>query len=934
MKKKIFVLLSLLVANQAISQQMIIIYGKVIDSQSKSPLAQVIVEVLNSNTITFTDTKGYFSLHVNYTEKLMLQCRSKGYKTQLLPLEPAGVLQLDLGLIVLEEDFIAEQQHSTIGLMESDFEGEQSTSESTPALLGASKDAFTQVSFFTTGQARFKIRGLDSEYGTVVLNGIAMNSLNDRRPQWAPLSGLNDVTREQEYSTGSSPTSYTFGGIQGSQFISTRASAYRPGTKISFTASTSRYNWRTAATHSYAPDKRGWSFTVSATRQWASSGYFDGTSNRDNAFFSSIEKKINARHSLNLTMAYTQLYREKNSTNTEEVTALAGTRYNSYWGYQNGSKRNSRYRNNRSLLLIGNHYWKINNHNQLNSGFAYHYTTTGNSRLNSGIAKSPDPVHYRKLPSYYSTLHNNSGDYVGNTTENQILAESNRLQFLENKQLDWDQLIYGNTLPQTDSDGKEYGRIPGESIVVLYEDRTHNRQLSANTQLTSRLSETIFFNAAAALQLLSSENYQKLVDLLGGHSYTDKSPFLTGDQQQPNLDNPNRTVGVGDKFGYHYTTNSEVLTLFSQFQFNYPNIDFYIGQQFLRSSYQREGHYRNGNYPFTSKGKSPKIIFDTFGFKGGITYKYSGKQFLQFHGAYYSKAPTLAAVFPAIRHSTTVTENLQNETVATVDAGYQIQARQWKLRLNGYFSRISNITALAFYFTEGIALLDNTKTTDAFVTELVTGLAKKNLGVELGVEYTLTQTLKLTATAAYGEYTYDSNPNVKISTETQPSFVDFGAATLQKYKQPGMPQQAYSLGLEYRDPKFWWIGINTYYVSHHYIALTPLSRSAHFTSEITNALDFDWPYARRILQQQRLDPVTLFNLIGGKSWKISALTIGCFAMVNNVLNTSYKNGGFEQPRNATYSQLTQDLTGPNRAFGPKYSYNNGRTFFLNLYINF
>ena len=530
MKKKIFILLLLLFANQAISQKTIAIHGKVIDSQSKGPLAQVIIQLHNTNTITFTDTKGYFSLQVNYTEQLMLQCRSKGYKTQLLLLEPERVTQLDLGLIVLEEDFIAEQQHSTIGLMESDFEGEQSTSENTPALLGASKDAFTQVSFFTTGQARFKIRGLDSDYGKIVLNGIVMNSLHDGRPQWASLSGLNDVTREQEYSTGSSPTSYTFGGIQGSQFISTRASAYRPGTKISFTASTSRYNWRTAATHSYAPDKRGWSFTISATRQWANSGYFEGTSNHDNAFFSSIEKKINARHSVNLTTAYTQLYREKNSIDTEEVTALAGIRYNSYWGYQNGSKRNSRYQNNRSFLVIGNHFWKINNYNHLNSGFAYHYSTVGNSRLNSGIAKSPDPVHYRKLPSYYSTLHNASGDYVGNTPENQALAESNRLQFLENKQLDWDQLIYGNTIPQTDSDGKEYGRIPGESAVVLYEDRTHNRQLSANTQLSSRLSETIFFNAAAALQLLSSENYQKLIDLLGGHSYTDKSPFLTGDQ--------------------------------------------------------------------------------------------------------------------------------------------------------------------------------------------------------------------------------------------------------------------------------------------------------------------------------------------------------------------------------------------------------------------
>jgi hypothetical protein len=39
---------------------------------------------------------------------------------------------------------------------------------------------------------------------------------------------------------------------------------------------------------------------------------------------------------------------------------------------------------------------------------------------------------------------------------------------------------------------------------------------------------------------------------------------------------------------------------------------------------------------------------------------------------------------------------------------------------------------------------------------------------------------------------------------TKPSF-DFGTALLKNYKQAGMPQQAYGLGIEYRDPKYWWI---------------------------------------------------------------------------------------------------------------------------------
>jgi hypothetical protein len=45
-----------------------------------------------------------------------------------------------------------------------------------PGLLQSSRDAFQQAAAFNWGQARFRIRGLDSENGTMI-NGITMNKL-------------------------------------------------------------------------------------------------------------------------------------------------------------------------------------------------------------------------------------------------------------------------------------------------------------------------------------------------------------------------------------------------------------------------------------------------------------------------------------------------------------------------------------------------------------------------------------------------------------------------------------------------------------------------------------------------------------------------------------------------------------------------------------
>jgi hypothetical protein len=76
------------------------------------------------------------------------------------------------------------------------------------------------------------------------------------------------------------------------------------------------------------------------------------------------------------------------------------------------------------------------------------------------------------------------------------------------------------------------------------------------------------------------------------------------------------------------------------------------------------------------------------------------------------------------------------------------------------------------------------------------------------------------------------------------------------------------------------------------------------------------------------------NLTGGKSWRVGKNTIGFFASINNVLDEIYKTGGFEQSRNANYLELNQDVSSGTPAFAPKYFYGYGRTYFVNLYVQF
>ena len=91
---------------------------------------------------------------------------------------------------------------------------------------------------------------------------------------------------------------------------------------------------------------------ISASRRWAQEGFFDGTNYSANSFFASVEKKFNDKHSLNFTSIFAQNSRAKTSPNTDEVTRLKDFKYNSYWGWQDGEKRNSRVKEIEEPLLF------------------------------------------------------------------------------------------------------------------------------------------------------------------------------------------------------------------------------------------------------------------------------------------------------------------------------------------------------------------------------------------------------------------------------------------------------------------------------------------------------------------------------------------------------------------------------------------------------
>lgn len=907
-----------------------IVKGIVVDSNSETPLQDVVIQLKKTNISKITTNDGVFIVRHLTNGSYIVEITLKGYEPQNFPIQFVGKT-IDLGIIFLYENISEVEDLSVITLTDDELNDDSIAADNISGLLQSSKDIYLKTAAYEFSASFFRIRGLDSDNATLFINGIEMNKIHNGRPQWSNWGGLNDVLKNQEFTNGLTPSSYTFGGVLGTTNINVRASEARAGGRISYASSNRSYVHRVMASYASGLLKNNWAFTISASKRAGVEGFSDGTLYNANSLFLSIEKKINKKHALNFTGIYTPNRRGKSSANTQEVYDLRGIKYNSYWGVQNGVIRNSRIKEIVEPMLMLNHYWKISDKTTLNTNIAYQFGKVGNSRIDyrgskidgttNGIpivvslgGANPDPTYYQKLPSY-QIRNNNTGS-----------AYELEQEFLKNGQLNWTHLYRANLNSFNE----------GNSTYVLYEDRNDDQQFWIHSIFEAELTNHVLLNASLQYRKLRSENFAKVLDLLGGTGFLDIDTFAEGiDRQQSDLLHPNRIVDVGDAFKYHFILNANVINGFVQTQFNYPKIDFYTAASFSKTSYQRNGLYQNGKFANTTEslGKSKRLRFINFGIKGGFTYKITGRHLLNFNASYLTKAPVLQNSFSNSRVQNASVEGLTNEKISTADASYIIRTPLVQAKITGYISTNTDATEVGFYYADGIGGSGNDFTT--FVQEIITEIDTKHFGVEIGIEAQITSSIKLKGAANIGQYTYNNNPTLTLKSETEKFEFDTRPSNLKNYKLAAGPQHAYSVGFEYRDPQFWWIGATINFFENAYVDIAPLTRTSNFSDDGGIPFnDYDPVLAKQLLQQEKFDPYSVVNAVGGKSWKINNYYIGVFASISNLLNTHYKTGGFEQGRNANFRELRDDKSLKKPLFGTKYWYGRGTSYFLNLTIRF
>lgn len=801
------------------------------------------------------------------------------------------------------------------------------------SLLTAGRDPFFSAASFNFSAVRFRIRGYENDHFSTFLNGIPMDNLDNGFTPFGLWGGLNDVMRNRDISWGLRNSTFTFGDIGGNTNIDARASKQRAQTQLSYAASNRNYNNRIMLTHSTGVSKKGWAFTISGSRRWAEEGYVPGTYYDGWAFFAGIDKKINRRHLVSLTVFDAPTENGRQGASVQEMIDLAGTPYyNPNWGYQNGKKRNVSVGRTHQPVVIFNHEFTIRNNTSLTTALS---VSSGN-RAVTGFdwynAADPRPDYYRYLPSY-TGLWANSPDW----------AQADRLASLMRsdinlRQINWQRLYDVNRSSYTtvkDANGIVGNDISGNRSRYIVENRIINTtRFNFNSVLNSRIGNHLDLTVGLSYQTQQNHYFKKVEDLLGGDFYVNVNQFAERDfgvgsgVNQFDVDRPNRILKVGDRFGYDYNLNISRAASWVQGVFKFNKFDFFLAGNLYATSFYRQGNVRNGIFPSESLGKGTVNNFLDYAGKAGMTYKINGRNYVFINGAFLTRAPYFENVYISPRTRNAQQSDLQSEEILTGEAAYVLNAPKVRARIGGYYTQFRKGMDIMIFYHD---FYQN------FVNYAIRGIDRLHFGGEFGIEVKLSPTLTVNAAAAVGRYYFDSRQQAIVTVDNSAAVIGRDIIYMENFKVPSTPMEAYSVSLNYRSPKFWFVSLTGSYFDQSYLSMNPLRR----TWEALQYLSPGTADYKSVFEQTKFDAQYTIDFFGGYSWKLPRAyevndksTFLVFNVgINNLLNNKkIVTGGFEQLR---YDQqlIAADPVQVGK-FPPRLFYAYGLNFFASATLRF
>lgn len=899
--------------------------GRVVSRTGRTAIDGAKVVVNPGDYSVMTDAQGNFVFDGLENGEYTLTVEAPEFEEQTLVIRVEDMMR-DLNMVILAPD-LAQATFDDSVFAEYDFDT-GNDAYSLPSSLSASKDVFNNIASYRFSEMRFNVRGYDSQYSDIYLNGIRFNDALTGYSPWSLWTGLNEATRNQEITTGLALSDYGVGGIGGTTNINARASQLRQGLRVSLVNGNSSYRFRAMVTYASGLQDNGWSYAFSLSTRQGGNSYVDGIFYNAFGYFASAEKIFNSRHRLSLTLMGAPTQRGAQQATTQEVYDLVGNNYyNANVGYQAGELRNSRIRDYHEPIVMANYTFEIDDRSQLNVATSFRFGKNGYSALSWYGGPDPRPDYYRNLPSY-QLLNATNLEAAGMAAAQ--LADRWERNVNDIRYFNFDRMYNVNRGFQTAEDLAIYG--PGSRSNYIIEER-HTDQLDWN--LATSYSHTFKDNSkitfGANYRVNKTSYYDQIKDLLGGDYWVDVDKFAQRDFSDPisaqnDLDyyeqyGHARAVREGDKFSYNYKAHVRTGNVWGSYTGRWGGFGLGLGLEVGGTSMWRDGMWRKGLFPNNSKGESERLKFFTYKAKVNLEYAINANHNFELNGIAMENAPTFQSAFVSPRTRNSVTPGLTTEKIYGVDASYNLRYGDYKMRLSGYYTKMNDLSKV-------ISFYDDVQRT--YTNFAMSGIDEQYFGLEFAMSIPIYQGLALNGAISYGQYTYTSNPYYEQIADNNAQPMNSGTVYWKDMRIESTPQTAMNVGLSYRSPNNIFVSVDFNYYDNMYLSMNPLYR----TDEVLlPTMTPDEVAALR--SQEKFNPAYTLSASIGKNWYIQRrYTLGFSLEVKNILNDqNIKTGGYEQMRVQWIGEKSSNPTSYQK-FPSKYFYMYGTTYYLNVYFRF
>lgn len=913
--------------------------GTVIDAQTGKAVSDANILLRDQAIFVVSGQDGVFTISNAAPGTDVLEIIASGYEDAYVDVTLTDGMTRNLGDIKMTPaGFTASPLDSDDFLFdEEELLDDEGIGQSIGTIQGATDDIYYQAANYDFSTMRFRMRGYDQNWQTGYVNGFNMNDAMRGRFNFSMFGGMtSSAFRNRTTEIGQAAAPYGYGSIGGSNNVTTYASEYAPGWRGNLSYTNSNYMLRAMLQYATGLNKHGWAFTASIIGRYAPEGVIEGTFYNSFGYFLSLQKVFNDKHSLNLSTWGAPTQRATNAAATQEAYDLAGSNlYNPSWGYLNGEKKSARIVESFDPSVMLNWIWKPKMGTKLNTGLAFRSNNYSSSALNWYQAADPRPDYYRNLPSYFKPTVTEEEDpdlYAAQLAQQQYVADwwggakSHR-------QINWDQIYQTNLLNRD-----QYDRNPelvGQSTYILEDRHSNFNSYMLNSNLDHRLSDILTLQGGVSVNFTDAHYYKTIRDLLGGEYWRDIDNFserdFAGDVNimQNDLDNPDRKVYKGDKFGYNYYIRNINARAWLQNQIVTRHWNVNYAAEFSYTNFWRHGMMRNGRAPGgvddegnplpMSKGKGKNHEFFNFGVKAGATYKLDGRNYFTGHVGYGTRAPLPNDAYVSPRTKDTQMGDLKSERYFSADLGYTWNYKNFRGSLTGFYTRMwDGMKRTGFYDYE----------LNSFMNYAMSGIATEYKGLELGIEYKILSNLSVSAAGTIADYTYKNDPMGVRSYENGSEADVLKRVYLKNYHVGGTPQQVASFAVNY-NIKQWFFELNAQWFGDAYFELSPTRHE-----EMPGLWKFcfsEEEYIQRrdeITRQDKLNSEWVMNLSIGKIIYTKFGSINFNLSVNNMLNNrNIQTGGWQEGK---FDYTNYDVN----KFPNKIWYAQGIRVFFNVGIRF